>query len=108
MARATFNAMAEGTAEDWQIIAKSNMAYTAGLTDRVMDHLRLLDGDFGGVKGDRLAHSPPTAPRADGAARADPYVACALLHAIGDTLCSFSHPDVGAAIVKPFVDEGYH
>ncbi len=108
MARATFNAMTEGTAEDWQIIAESNMAYTAGLTDRVMDHLRLLDGDFGGFKVDRLTHSLQTATRAYRADRDDAYVACALLHDIGDTLCSFSHPDVGAAIVKPFVDEGYH
>ena len=35
-------------------------------------------------------------------------MACALLHDIGDTLGSFNHADIGAAIVKPFVNEDYH
>ena len=30
-----------------------------------MDHLRLLDGDYGGFKVDRLTHSLQTATRAD-------------------------------------------
>ena len=30
---------------------------------------------------------------------------CALLHDIGDTLGSFNHPDIAAAILKPFVSE---
>ena len=107
-ARATFSAMTEGTAEDWQRIAASSLAFYPGLPDRVMAHLRLLDGDFGGFKVDRLTHSLQTATRAYRADRDDAYVACALLHDIGDTLASFNHPDIGAAIVKPFVDDGYH
>jgi predicted HD phosphohydrolase len=107
-ARATFSAMTEGTADDWQRIAASSLAFYPGLPDRVMTHLRLLDGDFGGFKVDRLTHSLQTATRAYRADRDDAYVACALLHDIGDTLASFNHPDIGAAIVKPFVDDGYH
>ena len=107
-ARATFSAMTEGTADDWQRIAASSLAAYPGLPDRVMAHLRLLDGDFGGFKVDRLTHSLQTATRAYRADRDDAYVACALLHDIGDTLASFNHPDIGAAIVKPFVDDGYH
>ena len=30
---------------------------------------------------------------------------CALLHDIGDTLGSYNHPDIAAAILKPFVSE---
>jgi predicted HD phosphohydrolase len=100
--------MTEGTAEDWQRIAASSLAFYPGLPDRVMTHLRLLDGDFGGFKVDRLTHSLQTATRAYRADRDDAYVACALLHDIGDTLASFNHPDIGAAIVKPFVDDDYH
>ncbi|HZM31510.1 MAG TPA: HD domain-containing protein [Acidimicrobiales bacterium] len=106
--RATFTAMTEGTAEDWQRIAASSLAFYPGLPDRVMTHLRLLDGDFGGFKIDRLTHSLQTATRAYRADRPDDYVACALLHDIGDTLASFNHPDVGAAVVKPFVDDDLH
>ncbi len=106
--RAAFSAMTEGTAEDWQRIAVASLEFYPGLPDRVMAHLRLLGGDFGGFKVDRLTHSLQTATRAHRADRDDEYVACALLHDIGDTLCSFNHPDVGAAVVKPFVDERYH
>jgi len=107
-ARATFDAMTEGTAADWAIIATSALEFYPGLAQRVTDHLRLLDGDFGGFKVDRLTHSLQTATRAARAGRDDEYVACALLHDIGDTLGSYNHADIAAAIVQPFVDEGYH
>jgi predicted HD phosphohydrolase len=35
-------------------------------------------------------------------------VLCALLHDIGDMLGSWNHPEVGAAILKPFVSEANH
>ncbi|HUR48105.1 MAG TPA: HD domain-containing protein [Acidimicrobiales bacterium] len=106
--RAEFTAMTDGTKEDWDRIAVAAIHMHSGLADRVLDHLRLLDGDFGGFKVDRLTHSLQTATRAANAGRDDDYVACALLHDIGDTLASLNHPDVAAAIVKPYVSEGYH
>jgi predicted HD phosphohydrolase len=106
--RADFNAMTAGTKDDWNRIAVAALDMYAGLADRVIDHLRLLGGDYGGFKVDRLTHSLQTATRAHRAGRDDEYVACALLHDIGDTLASYNHPDIAAAIVKPFVDESYH
>jgi predicted HD phosphohydrolase len=106
--RAQFHAMTEGTAEDWAIIAKANAEYSKGLPDRVMEHLRLLEGDAGGFAVDRYEHSLQTATRAYRADKDDEYVVCALLHDIGDVLGSFNHPDIGAAIVKPFVRPEYH
>jgi len=104
--RATFTAMTEGTQEDWDIIEASLVDHRAGLAQRVLDHLRLLDGDYGGFAVDRLEHSLQTATRAYRANRDDEYVVCALLHDIGDTLASFNHPDIAAAVLKPFVSEG--
>jgi predicted HD phosphohydrolase len=106
--RAQFTAMAHGTQQDWDRIITAQLAFYPGLADRVMGHLRLLDGDYGGFKVDRLTHSLQTATRAYRADRDDDYVACALLHDIGDTLASFNHPDIAAAIVRPFVDDSYH
>jgi predicted HD phosphohydrolase len=106
--RATFTAMAEGTQEDWNKIVGSALEFYPGLADRVIAHLRLLDGDFGGFPVDRLTHSLQTATRAYRADRDDGYVACALLHDIGDTLGSYNHPDIAAAIVKPFVTDELH
>lgn len=103
--RAGFHAMGQGTAEDWAIIAGEAAGFNKGLADRVLDHLRLLDGDFGGFAVDRLTHSLQTATRAHRDGRDEEYVVCALLHDIGDTLGSFNHPDIAAAILKPFVSE---
>lgn len=106
--RAQFVAMTEGTAEDWAIIAKANGEFSKRLPDRVMDHLRLLRGDAGGFAVDRFEHSLQTATRAYRADKDDEYIVCALLHDIGDVLGSFNHPDIGAAIVRPFVAPEYH
>lgn len=106
--RARFTAMTEGTAEDWAIISGEYMAFAKDLPDRVLAHLRLLDGDFGGFPVDRLQHSLQTATRAHRDGRDEAYVVMALLHDIGDTLGTYNHPDVGAAIIKPFVSEEVH
>ena len=103
--RAKFREMKEGTREDWALIGGEYMAFARGLPDRVLDHLRLLDGDFGGFPVHRLEHSLQTATRAHRDGRDEPYVVMALLHDIGDTLGSYNHPDIAAAILKPFVDD---
>jgi predicted HD phosphohydrolase len=106
--RATFTGMEESTAEDWAIIGQSFVRHGQGLADRILDHLRLLDGDFGGFAVDRLTHSLQTATRAFRAGEDEEYVVCALLHDIGDTLGSDNPADIAAAIVKPFVSPENH
>jgi len=106
--RATFTGMEESTAEDWAIIGKSFVEHGKGLADRVLGHLGLLDGDFGGFAVDRLTHSLQTATRAFQAGEDEEYVVCALLHDIGDTLGSYNHADIAAAVLKPFVSAENH
>ena len=106
--RAKFREMKEGTAEDWAIIGGEYRAFAKGLPERVLDHLRLLDGDFGGFPVCRLEHSLQTATRAHRDGRDEQYVVMALLHDIGDTLGSYNHPEVAASIIKPFVTEEIH
>ena len=102
-ARAKFTHMEDGSVEDWSIIAQDFAAYATQLPDRILTHLRLLDGDFGGFPVDRLTHSLQTATLAHRDGRDEEYVVCALLHDIGDTLGSYNHADIAAAILKPFV-----
>jgi predicted HD phosphohydrolase len=108
MERARFREMKQGTREDWAIIAGEYRHFATGLPERVLDHLRLLDGDFGGFPVCRLEHSLQTATRAYRDGQGEPYVVMALLHDIGDTLGSYNHPEVAAAILKPFVSEELH
>jgi predicted HD phosphohydrolase len=107
-ARASFINMAEGTAGDWKAISSHFLPYASALPDRILAHLRLLEGDCGGFAVDRLTHSLQTATRAHRDGRDEEYVVCALLHDIGDTLGSYNHADIAAAIVKPFVSEENH
>ena len=107
-ARATFSSMEHSTAADWQAIGAEFPAMARSLPDRVLAHLKLLDGDVGGFPIDRYQHSLQTATRALKDGRDEEYVVCALLHDIGDTLGSYNHFDIAAAILKPFVSEAHH
>ena len=68
---AKFHTMTEGTQEDWDIIMSHNVPFARSGGARVLDHLRLLDGDFGGFAVDRLTHSLQTATRAHRDGRPD-------------------------------------
>jgi predicted HD phosphohydrolase len=103
--RAEFHAMENGTRADWQKIGTALEPYARALPDRLIAHLKLLGGDYGGFAVDRLEHCLQTATRAFQAGRDEEYVACALLHDIGDTLGPRNHADVAGAIVQPFVSE---
>ena len=106
--RATFHDMAQSTQADWSTIMESAKAYSPQGGKRVLDHLKLLDGDFGGFAIDRLTHCRQTATRAYRDGREEDYVVMALIHDIGDTLGAYNHPDIAAAIIKPFVSEELH
>ncbi len=106
--RAAFTAMTESSAQDWKTIATEFFPFAAKLPDRILAHLKLLDGDYGGFPIDRLSHCLQTATRAHRDGRDEEYVVMALIHDIGDTLGSYNHPDIAAAILKPFVSEENH
>ena len=106
--RARFTQMIDGTAEEWAIIEEAVTELAEGLPARLLAHLNLLRDDFGGFAVDRLEHSLQTATRAAEDGRDEEYVACALLHDIGDTLGPMNHDQVAAAIVEPYVSEKNH
>ena len=53
--RATFTRMEESTAEDWRKIGAEFAPFARRLPDRVIAHLQLLEGDYGGFPIDRYA-----------------------------------------------------
>jgi len=106
--RANFTRMDQSTAADWQLIAGEFQRFSKSLPDRILAHLKLLDGDYGGFPIDRYSHCLQTATLALRDGRDEQYVVCALLHDIGDTLGCYNHPDIAAAILKPFVSEANH
>jgi len=105
---ATFSSMTDSTQEDWNTIMHEQILFGAKLPDRILTHLELLRGDYGGFPIDRMEHCLQTAHLAAEAGEDEEYVVCALLHDIGDTLGSANHADVSAAILQPFVSEENH
>ncbi|MEP7210100.1 MAG: HD domain-containing protein [Alphaproteobacteria bacterium] len=105
LGRATFKSFLESTEEDWDKIRAASEPFKVGHADRVLTHLKLLESDCGGFPVTRLEHSLQTATMAHQAGKDEEYVVCALLHDIGDTLGVYNHPDIAAAILKPFVSE---
>jgi len=106
--RARFHAMTESTYDEWQLIGGELERFARRLPERLIAHLNLLRGDYGGFPVDRLEHCLQTATRAFQAGRDEEYVVCALLHDIGDTLGPYNHADAAAVIVQPFVSEENH
>lgn len=104
-ARATFTSMETSTAEDWAVIRAESAGFQRTLADRLLAHLKVLEGDYGGFPVDRLTHSLQTATRALRDGQDEEYVVCALFHDVGDTLGPYNHFDIAAAILKPFVSE---
>jgi predicted HD phosphohydrolase len=102
---AGFTRMEDSTREECQLIERGLESFADALPDRVLAHLHLLDGSFGGMKVDRLVHSLQTATRPQRDGRDEEYVACALLHDIGDLLAIHNHADLATVILKPFVSE---
>ncbi len=106
--QANFRAMTEATPEDWGVIAEHMIDFMQGLPQRLVTHLELLRGDYGGYPVDRLEHCLQTATRALRDGRDEEYVVCALLHDIGDTLGPANHADVAAVLLEPYVSEENH
>lgn len=106
--RASFTSFEESTKDDWSLIMSQRGELEGSLPDRILEQMEHLRNDYGGFPVDRLEHSVQTATRAEKDGRDDEYVLCALLHDVGDPLAPFNHPEIAAAIVKPFVSEANH
>jgi predicted HD phosphohydrolase len=104
----TFTRMDESTAEEWGEIGRQTFANQGRVADRTLALLRSLAEVTDGFAVDQLEHSLQTATRAERAG-ADPQIVFAsLLHDIGKAVSVPNHPEIGAAIIRPYVrDEVY-
>ena len=100
---AKFRSMIDGTQDDWDIIAREQKDFAPNNGKRILDHLKLLGGDYGGFPVDRLEHCLQTATRAFRAEADDETVVAALIHDIGDILSMENHAEYAASILRPFV-----
>ena len=105
----TFTRMDQSTAEQWAVIGKETYENQDRVADRVLDLLRSLAAITDGFAVDQLTHSLQTATRAERAGADEEVVFASLLHDIGKAVSVPNHPEISAAIVKPYVSENvYH
>ncbi|MBX2837124.1 MAG: HD domain-containing protein [Gammaproteobacteria bacterium] len=98
-----FIAMADGTAADYAFLEKQEHEYAKLLPSRIMDSLEKLEHSIGGYQVSRLEHSLQSATRALNDGQSTDYIVAALIHDIGDELAPYSHSEMVAAILRPYV-----
>jgi predicted HD phosphohydrolase len=101
--------MDESTAEQWAVIGKETYEHQGRVADRTFAMLRSLAEITDGFAVDQLTHSLQTATRAERAGADEEVVFASLLHDIGKAVSVPNHPEIAAAIVKPYVrGDVYH
>jgi predicted HD phosphohydrolase len=105
MKTVSFTRMEDGTAEDYALLETFEDAFMKGLPDRLLRALDGLKGSFDGYQVNRYEHSLQAATRAHRDGRDEEYVVATLLHDIGDELAPYTHGEMVAAILRPFVRE---
>ena len=105
MQAVSFHRMADGTQEDYDFLENVEAEFKADLPIKILDTLAALEFGCGGYQISRLEHSLQSATRAYRDGRDEPYVVACLVHDIGDTLAPWSHGEMAASILKPFVSE---
>lgn len=100
----SFTAMADGTREDYDLLAEREKMFNAGTANRLIQEMRGQAGDtITGYKISRLEHGLQTATRARRDGADIDWVVAALLHDIGDGLAPQNHDKFAAEIMRPFM-----
>ena len=105
MKTVNFTRMEDGTRAEYEFLDSLEAEYSAGLPDRIMKALHKLENSLSGYRINRLEHSLQGATRAHRAGESDEMIIAVLLHDIGDDLAPYSHSEMAAAILRPFVSE---
>ncbi len=103
-----FTRMDESTAEQWAVIGKETSAHQGRVAERTLELLRSLADVTDGFAVDQLTHSLQTATRAERAGADDEVVFASLLHDVGKAISVPNHPEIAAAIIKPYVRPEVH
>jgi predicted HD phosphohydrolase len=99
----TFTRMDQSTADQWAVIGAETSEHQTRVADRVLGMLGSLAEITDGFAVDQLTHSLQTATLAERAGADEEMVFASLLHDIGKAVSVPNHPEIAAAIIKPYV-----
>ena len=103
MATVSFTRMADGTKDDYQLLHELEQEFVQELPDRLLAALEELKHSFSGYQVSRYEHSLQSASRAHKNEESEEMVVAALLHDIGDSLAPYTHGEMVAAILRPYM-----
>lgn len=104
----TFTRMDQSTAEQWAEIGRLTFEHRDRVADRVLEMLASLQAITDGFAVDQLEHSLQTATRAERAGADPEVVVASLCHDIGKAVSVPNHPEIAAAILRPYVRPEVH
>jgi predicted HD phosphohydrolase len=99
----TFTRMDLSTPEQWAVIGKETFEHQDRAAERALGMLRSLAEITDGFAVDQLTHSLQTATLAEEAGADEEMVFASLLHDIGKAVSVPNHPEIAAAIIRPYV-----
>ena len=105
METVSFINMADGTKEEYEFLEALENEFNTTLVQRLIDSLEKLENSLSGYRVSRLEHSLQSATRAYRNDESTEMVIAALLHDIGDDLAPYSHSEMAAAVLRPFVSD---
>jgi predicted HD phosphohydrolase len=105
MKTVNFTRMDDGTQGEYEFLDALEDQFKEQLPERLIETLARLENSISGYRISRLEHSLQGATRAQRAGESEQYVAAILLHDIGDELAPYSHSEMAAAILRPFVSD---
>ena len=105
MDKVNFTSMENGTAEEYAFLNGLEDQFNVDLPKRLIAALSSLDSSLSGYQISRLEHSLQGATRAHCAGEDMEMVIAILFHDIGDELAPYSHSEMAAAILRPFISE---
>ena len=105
MDKVNFKSMENGTAEEYAFLNGLEDQFNVDLPKRLIAALSSLNSSLSGYQISRLEHSLQGATGAHLAGEDSEMVIAILFHDIGDELAPYSHSEMAAAILRPFISE---
>src|SRR5436190_23738538 len=99
----TVTRMDHSTADQWAVIGKETSENQGRVAENALRILRSLSDVTDGFAVDQLTHSLQAATLAERGGADDEMIFASLLHDIGKAVSVPNHPEIAAAIIKPYV-----
>jgi predicted HD phosphohydrolase len=106
--RASFTRADQATDAEWRWIGMATIAQQPAVAETLLAMLTSTKGFNVGFKVDQLTHMTQAATRAKNANASDELVLCALCHDIGKVISIEGHPEIAAALLRPYVSDGVY